>query len=147
MYEHLKANGAEVQGYKGAEATPRRSRDGKMRFTNTRTAAYWLFREALDPDQPGGSPIALPHDPELLADLTAPTFEPTPNGIKLEPKHKVTERIGRSTNRGDAVVMAWFYGDKWSNKAMDWIDRGSPPKVINFGREPLSARRYRGRQN
>jgi hypothetical protein len=70
------------------------------------------FREALDPGQPGGSPIALPPDPKLVADLTAPTFEVTPNGIKAEPKEKVCERLGRSTDRGDAVVMAWFEGPR-----------------------------------
>ena len=136
-YEHLKANEVEVHGYKGAEASTRRSADRKLTFTNTRTAALWLFREALDPGQPGGSPIALPEDPELMADLTAPTFEPTPNGIKAEPKDKVTDRLGRSTNKGDAVVMAWFHGPKQITSALEWAEkrefkrRGYRPKVVS----------------
>ncbi len=121
-FEHLKANDIEVRGYKGAEASPKRSKDGNLRFTNKRSAALWLFREALDPGQPGGSPIALPDDPELIADLTAATFEPTPNGIKAEPKEKVCERLGRSTNKGDAVVMAWFEGPKETTHALEWAD-------------------------
>jgi hypothetical protein len=80
------------------------------------------FREALDPGQPGGSPIALPPNPKLVADLTAPTFEVTPNGIKAEPKDKVMERLGRSTNDGDAVVMAWYEGPRLLTDAMDWMD-------------------------
>jgi hypothetical protein len=140
-YEHLVANEIDTRGYKGAESTIRRSRDKKLRFTNTRSAAYWMFREALDPGQPGGSPIALPDDPQLLADLTAPTFEPTPNGIKLEPKEKVVERLGRSTDRGDAVVMAWFEGPKETTHALEWADarqvrgmRGQRPQVV-MGRQ------------
>jgi len=134
-YEHMIDNDIPVTGYKGAEGSIKRTKDGKLGFTNTRTAALWGFREALDPDQPGGSPIALPHDNTLLADLTAPTFEVTPNGIKAESKEKVCERIGRSTDRGDGVVMAWFYGARESTHALDWLDRqhskrGQAPKVV-----------------
>jgi hypothetical protein len=148
-YEHLHANDVEVKGYKGAESTARRSVDGKLRFVNTRTAAYWLLREALDPGQPGGSTMALPPDQKLLADLTAPTFEPTPQGIKAEPKDKVVERLGRSTDRGDAVVMSWFNGPRHSTNALDWIEQGMKrkaarnPQVRNTARTPLSAKRIR----
>jgi hypothetical protein len=140
-YEHLAANEIDVRGYKGAESTPRRSRDKMLRFTNKRSAAYWQFREALDPGQPGGSPIALPDDPTLLADLTAPTFDTTPNGLKLEPKEDVAERIGRSPDRGDATVMAWFEGPKEVTHALEWADarqqkamRGQRPSVV-MGRQ------------
>lgn len=145
-YEHLKANDIEVSGYKGAEASTRRSRDGKLRFTNKRSAAYWLFREALDPGQPGGSPIMLPDDTRLVADLTAPTFVVTPHGIKVEEKKKVCERLGRSTDRGDAVVMAWHEGPKEITHALEWADqrqyhgmRGQRPQAI-IGRKHASRR-------
>lgn len=148
MFEHFKANNVEVKAYKGAEGTTRRSRDGKLKFTNKRTAALWAFREALDPGQPGGSPIALPPKPSLVADLTAPTFEVTPQGIKAEPKEKVMERLGRSTNDGDAVVMSWFEGPRWLTDAIDWMDRKEVngrmvrvPQIITSGRVPLSAQR------
>lgn len=148
-YEHCKANGIEVNGYKGAETSTRRSRDGKLHFTNKRTAAYWGFREALDPGQPGGSPIALPNDPKLMADLTAPTFEITPNGIKAEPKEKVCERLGRSTDHGDAAVMAWYEGPKETTSAMDWAEEREMnnimrrrPVILGSGHKPLSAKRY-----
>ena len=150
MYEHLRTNQVEVHRYKGAESTPRRSRDGKLRFVNKRSAALWTFREALDPGQPGGSPIALPADPRLVADLTAPTFEVTPNGIKAESKEHVCERLGRSTDRGDAVMMAWFEGPRELTHAMDWMDlKNTPhglrkePQVVLSGRTPLSAARRR----
>jgi hypothetical protein len=147
MYEHLYANSVECVAYKGAEGTTRRSIDGKLHFVNKRSAALWMFREALDPGQPGGSPIALPNDPRLVADLTAPTFETTPNGIKAETKEKVCERLGRSTDRGDAVVMAWFEGPRHSTNALEWMDLKhgrhgvkKTPRVVNSGRTPLSVR-------
>jgi hypothetical protein len=147
IYEQLAANSVETKRYKGAESTTRRSRDGKLKFANTRSAALWLFREALDPGQPGGSPIALPPNPQLVADLTAPTFEITPNGIKAELKDDVVLRLGRSTNDGDAVIMAWFYGPKLENSALEWMDMTQVggklvkrPQVVVGARQPLSAR-------
>jgi len=145
-YEHLKANSVEVTGFRGAEGTRRRSSEGKHKFTNKRSAALWLFREALDPGQSGGSPIALPDDPALVADLTAPTFEPVPNGIKVESKEDVCDRLGRSTDRGDAVVMAWFEGSRETTSALDWADQRDwkhglhrRPQVL-MSHKPLTAR-------
>lgn len=137
MFDHLKANGVEVQQYKGAEGTTRRSRDGKLKLVNVRTAAYWSLREALDPAQDGGSPIMLPEDPELVADLTASTFEVTPHGIRVESKEKVCERLGRSTDKGDAAVMSWWTGPKMITHFSQWradqrVNRNAPIKV-NLG--------------
>lgn len=155
-YEQLRANlpdrGGQrpVVGYKGAEGTTRRSIDGNFGFPTKRAAAYWIFREALDPGQPGGSAIALPPDPQLLADLTAPTFTPTSKGIDIEPKDKVVERLGRSTDRGDAVVMAWFEGPRMLTNAADWMDlepgrwgMQKAVQVVGSRRAPLSVNRRR----
>lgn len=110
IYERLTDNNIEVHPYKGAAASTRRTSDRKLGFANMRSQAIWQFREALDPDQLGGSPIMLPDDNELTADLTAPTFRPTPHGIEVEAKEKVVKRLGRSTDKGDAVVMSWSGG-------------------------------------
>jgi hypothetical protein len=107
LFERLKENGLECKGYKGAEGSSRRTKDRKLGFANVRSESWWRFREALDPDQDGGSPIALPDDPMLVADLTSPTFEVASRGITVERKEDVIERLGRSTDRGDAVIMAW----------------------------------------
>ena len=148
MYEHLVSNQIECYRYKGAETSTRRSRDGQLKFKNKRSAALWTFREALDPDQPGGSPIMLPPDPRLVADLTAPTWKLTPNGIQCEAKEDVCKRLGRSTDRGDAVMMAWYTGPRALTDALDWMDlkpgrRGrlqKAPQVVTSGRVPLSVR-------
>lgn len=106
-YQTLRENQIEVQVYKGASASTKRTRDRKLGFYNKRSEAHWLFREALDPDQVGGSPIALPDDHELLGDLTAPTYEVGPRGIQVLEKDQLCKLLGRSPDKGDAVVMAW----------------------------------------
>jgi hypothetical protein len=148
LYEHLSANKVECKAHKGAEHSTRRTSDGKLTFTNKRSAILWGMREALDPGQPGGSPIALPPDPELVADLTAATFTIKPNGIAAETKESVCSRLGRSTDKGDAVCMGWAEGPKWLDSASGWLDKkiaktpmGYRGKVV-LGRQPLSAKRY-----
>jgi hypothetical protein len=155
LYEHLSENEIDAKAYRGAEGTTRRSKEGKLKFTNKRSAAYWGFREALDPDQPGGSPISLPEDSRLLAGLAAPSFEVTPQGIKLEPKVKynpqgkvtggVKAKLGFSPDEAEAVIMSWHEGPKETTHALEWIDqkqsRRGFAKVINSGRQPLTARR------
>lgn len=90
------------------EAAPAGLRDksGRFKFANVRAAAYWAMREALDPDN--GQNVCLPDDPELLVDLCAPRFEVTTLGIRLESKDGIKERIGRSPDKGDAAVIAWW---------------------------------------
>ena len=98
---------------------------------------WWKFREALDPDQPDGSAIALPPDPELRTDLCAPTWKLGARGILLESKDgssgfgNLRQRLGRSPGKGDAVVMAWSEGNaaavsrhnawKWERPRQRWI--------------------------
>ncbi len=75
-------------------------------YANMRAAAWWRLRELLDPEH--GRPVALPDDEELRRDLTAPRRGQTSKGDMLvEAKDKVRERIARSTDKGDAVVMAF----------------------------------------
>lgn len=140
--EHLRENiGSEaVLGYKGAEGTTGRTEDRQLPFFNRRSQAYWKFREALDPSQPQGSPIMLPDDPELVADLTAPKFEVGKRGIQVEPKEDVVKRLGRSCDRGDAVVMAWTNGAKLPTHYHEWrADQKTSPRgnqstaMVNLG--------------
>lgn len=147
-YEWLKENEIHTYGYKGSRKSPMRSRDSNIPFKNDRSAAYWRMREALDPSQPGGSRIALPDDPELVADLTAPTYKIVNNTIVIEAKEHVIERLGRSTDKGDAVVMGWFQGEREETAALDWIEqaerakkRGQAPKVVQGRRHAQRLRR------
>jgi hypothetical protein len=148
---HLTRNGIDATGYMGVKDSLRRTKDNQLKFHNVRTEAYWRLREALDPDQIGGATMALPDDKELLADLTAPTFL-TKSGkggmvIHLEPKEALVKRLGRSPDKGDAVVMAWWAGARNVTDGTEWRDArpkmhrsGHTPKVI-MGSRPLTAGR------
>lgn len=61
-YAHLRENGVDAVSYMGIKDSVRRTHDGLLKFRNIRTEAYWKLREALNPDQPGGSTICLPND-------------------------------------------------------------------------------------
>lgn len=98
--------------FNGTEASTARTVDRTLEFYNKRAEAYWKFREALDPSQEFGSPISLPPDTALKAELAAPLFDLRRNGIILEDKDDIRKRLGRSPNRADAVVMCWSEGDK-----------------------------------
>lgn len=145
-YAHLKANSIECEGYLGVKESDRRTEDNNLKFFNVRAEAYWRFREALNPDQPGGSHIMLPKDLELLAELCCPTFDVTSGGIKVLPKDSrtgdsVKKRLGRSPDKADAVVMAWFAGPKMASHYQAWKSMREMPKV-NLGRSS-ARRRYR----
>ena len=85
----LKDNGVAHTGFNGAKSSTHKTIDGQLGFSNKRAEAWWRFREALDPDQQGGSAIALPEDPELRADLAAPTYSVGARGIVIESKDEL----------------------------------------------------------
>lgn len=131
-YAHLRENEVDCIGYMGVKPSIARTKDKQLKFFNVRAQAYWQLREALNPDQPGGSDIALPNDKELLADLCAPQFNVEKLGIKITPKEQVVKRLGRSPDKGDAVVMAWFGGDK-----VEYYEGGFPVRGSRKGRKEL----------
>jgi hypothetical protein len=116
------------------------------------------MREELDPDQPGGSKVALPPDKRLMAGLCAPQYTIRGQEIQIEAKSKneggvkgVVERLGWSPNEADAVVMANWGGPRWATHASEWIDgaqqqrmargmRGMQPKVV-MGHQAARRRR------
>jgi hypothetical protein len=136
-------NGVSHTKFNGATASAARTKDGTLAFVNRRAEAWWKCREELDPDQPGGSVIALPPDPELRADLSAPTWSLRPNGILIESKDDLRKRLGRSPGKGDAVVMALAMGDQAVKRQMKRGAFGQMPQV-NVGHAAIKAR-YKGR--
>jgi len=147
-YDHLKDNGLKIFKFNGAMKSVRSSKNRALRFTNRRTEAYWKLREALDPGQFQGSPLSLPPSQELLADLTTPTVETGPAGIKMMSKKDVKSLLGRSPDRGDAVVMCWYAGPTAATHYQEWrsdqgtgtVGRRRTPKV-NMGRHHQQERR------
>lgn len=94
----------DVHALISAESSSEMDRPRRLGFHNKRAEWWWKMREALDPEF--GDDIALPPDPELLADLCAPNWKPCSKGIQVELKEEIKKRIGRSPDKGDAVVYA-----------------------------------------
>jgi hypothetical protein len=86
----------------GAGKSVARDKSGKFGFINKRAEWYWRFREALDPTS--GQDLCLPPDPQLLQELTSPTFSVTLTGIKIESKEDIKERLGRSPDKADSII-------------------------------------------
>lgn len=139
----LKENGIAYTAFNGANKSERRGPDGQ-RFVNARAEAWWKFREELNPDRDGGSTIALPDDPELLADLAAPTFDVQTNGILIESKDEIRKRLGRSPDKGDAVVMALAPGNQAVKRQIRGERRRDLPKWANVSYASQKARYRRG---
>lgn len=100
--------GKRIQAFNASEGTEMKDRAKELEFSNCRSAAWWNMRELLDPAY--DSQIALPPCDILTGDLTAPKRgRDTSSGkITVESKKDIKKRLGRSTDDGDAVVMAFF---------------------------------------
>jgi hypothetical protein len=136
--ERLEENEIAVRPFNGAAQSNVKSADKQLSFVNKRAEAHWRFREALDPDQENGSPIALPPDPQLAAELTATRWKLGARGIQIESKEdlKASDRLGRSPDRGDAVIMAWSEGEKAIVAGIKRRERASLPKIPSLGASP-----------
>ena len=143
-YEHLENNSIPAIKYKGAAKSAARTKASKIPFFNKRAETYYRFMEDLDPGQPGGSKITLPRDPFLMADLCSIRFDKNNsdlNIIKLETKKDLTARLGRSTDYGDPVVMAWTGGGKIASHYHQWNKAHNAPKVVKSRRANNRGRR------
>jgi hypothetical protein len=136
VFDRLRETGARPVAYTGSGRATTRDRSGKYGFVNVRSAAYWHLRELLDPAYE--PTIALPPDDLMISDLTTPTWEITsgaPPKYKIETKDDVVKRLGRSPDRGDAVVMA-LWADRHQGSGSFAAPVGSMPTtgVTPFGR-------------
>ena len=119
--------------HKGSSKSSRTTKNGSLPFFNKRAEVYYRFYEALDPSQPGGSPIALPPDPMLFAQLCSIRLARDDlDVIQLEPKTKLVERTGNSPDEADAVVQAWSAGPKQDNFRGGWsgTDNNSSQRAV-----------------
>ena len=103
-----------IQAFKGSNKSRGKDRSGELRFANARSEAYWHLRDLLNPQF--NPDICLPPDPQLIGDLTAIHWKPVSDGkIIIEEKKDIRKRIGRSTNVGDAVAIAFWVASRTFN--------------------------------
>lgn len=106
VVHRLRELGATVECFQGGEAVDEGVTDasGELTFANRISWAYWRVREMLDPRT--GSETFLPDDEGLIEDLASIRYKLTSSGkVQREPKDALRKRLGRSPDKGDAVVM------------------------------------------
>lgn len=116
---------------------------GSFVFRNDRAAAWWNFRELLDPSR--GSKIALPDDERLMQELTAPGYDHYVGGrLKVEEKDEIRKRIGRSTDRADAVIQSfWVQGMAYDHNGAEgfpYRPRTHADGIAGYGSATFSER-------
>lgn len=110
-YDHLAGNNIPAEKMVPSEASLNRTPDeAALGYVNKRAEWWWNMRLLLDPGRDNA--VRLPPDEKLAADLAAPTWKLMPRGIQIESKDDIRKRIGRSPDRGDAVVMAFALPEK-----------------------------------
>lgn len=91
-----------------------RDERGNKRFLNLRAEIWWEVGRELSRTRGwdlGGC------DEDTLAELVAPRYSATPRGLlKVEAKDEVKDRLGRSPDHADALLLAFFNGGGRSKK-------------------------------
>jgi hypothetical protein len=108
LYDILKADGVpNLRPITVGGGTNFKDRAKELVFANLRAAMWWNLREMLDPST--GVEVCLPPIDLLISDLSTPTWEITRNAtVLLESKESIAKKIGRSTDYGDAVCLAFW---------------------------------------
>jgi hypothetical protein len=106
VYDRCREQGLKVEPFHAGKKTMRKDRTRQFGFFNLRSCAWWMLRQQLEPPE---ATLALPPDDELAGDLTALHYKYTSDGrIQVEGKDDIKKRIGRSTDKGDAVMQSAF---------------------------------------
>jgi phage terminase large subunit len=87
------------------------------RYSNVRSQMYLAMAEWV---QRGG---ALPNAPDLVAELTTPTYTYLGGAFVLEPKDEIKKRLGRSPNLADALAQTFFFPDQPADMVARFKDR------------------------
>lgn len=106
-------------------------------FRNRRAQAYWRLAMDLQHGR-----VGLPRDEMLWEELLSVRWEPKLGKIVLEEKADVEERLGRSPDGGDAVVM-WNWVRPRFHEEPEVEIRAWDPEVLEH--EALEGRRVRTR--
>ena len=104
-FDSMEGANMNVVGVQVAQVRGLRPLPGKEKLYNKRAWLYWVMRLLLDPDR--GLNVALPPDDRLRSDLVTPHFSYVgSNQILVESKKDLLKRLRRSTDDGDAVLLA-----------------------------------------
>lgn len=118
VYDFLVENEVQTLAINNSAPSAAMTKNNKLKFRNIRAEVFWKLREALDPDT--GENLQIPPDPELTRDLCAARWKLTPNGIQIESKEEIKERIGHSPDKGDSFLLATITTMK--DEELPWND-------------------------
>jgi len=105
-FDTLKTRKIQTIAFIAAAKSVARDQSKQLGFANKRAESWWLMRECLDPES--GQDIQLPQDRMLRADLASARYSLTTQGILVEKKDDIIKRLGRSPDRGEAVILARY---------------------------------------
>ncbi len=131
VVDHLAGMNANVDGIQSAGKAWRGDKTGLIKFHNLRAMMYWSLREELDPTNT--DQVALPPDDDLLTELTAARYSVKQQGLLVEDKADIIKRIGRSTDKADAVVYASHRTDGAPENRGRTTQASSAGKWTSFG--------------
>lgn len=140
---HLRQLGLNAMGINPAAGSTRLAKRGGFKLKNMRAQLWWDFHEALDPVS--GENIELPPDEELAEELSAVAFDITPSGLQIEAKDDVIERLRRSTDKADAVLLAWAAGRAQARQGLMRPAPGARPAAsVTSGHQSAKDKYRRG---
>lgn len=92
-----------MQGFYCVDGNFGMTADDNDTFMNKRAESYFRLRDALNRG------LSLPRDEELLEELVSITYRYTETGkIRITPKDKIKEELGRSPDKADALALTFF---------------------------------------
>ena len=102
---------------------------GQYEFVNMRAYLFWCVRDWLNPANKTGA--MLPLDDELLQEATEIKYKFKSDGkIIIEPKEDIKKRIGRSTDKFDALANTFYPNRNNFEAKQDAINKAS--KYLNL---------------
>lgn len=100
-------------------ASSRLDKTHRFQFFNQRAEFYFALADALNPDS--GEELCLPDSRTLRADLAAQRYKIVKGKIQLVEKEKIREKLGRSPDEGDALILAWRAAQRLGGPiVLDW---------------------------
>lgn len=87
------------------------SKASDPKFFNRRTEMWWEMAQWI---KRGGS---IPNDPQLIRELTTPTYTFQNGKIRLEEKDQIKARLGYSPDRGDSLALSFAIPDRPTSMA------------------------------
>lgn len=115
VVDRLKELGYPVRGINVSESPS----VNDTKFERLRDELWWRAREWLEQRD-----CRIPDQPELIGDLTIPTYEVRSSGkIKVESKSDIKKRLPRSPDMGDAFCLTFAMSDRKFRSAIKYDSR------------------------